>query len=118
MTIDQALAETAAQGERTATDWKFVAVGDTAAVTKTLRDNKARKANVAFTGKEAQGKRFGVWYLPSSDNDNKDWKFDEVEFKLADDTDTQKVTHILKGTDKSTVTFAGQTDRYYVWWRK
>ena len=121
MTTDQTTApESEAQEEAAlaAATWKFVAVADTATVTKTLRDNKAKKANVAFAGKETAGKRFGVWYVPSMDNANKDWKFTEVAFTLADDTDTQKVTDTLKGTKQSTVTFAGQDDKYYVWWRK
>ena len=120
MTTDQTTAPESADDASAlaAATWKFVALADTAAVTKTLRDNKAKKANAAFTGKEAAAKRFGLWYVPSSDDDNKDWKFTEVEYKPADDTDTQKVTDTLKGTKQSTVTFAGQTDRYYVWWRK
>lgn len=118
MTTDQTTApESAAQDALASSgQWKFMAVADAQEVTKTLNYNKAKRANVAFAGQEQAGKQYGVWYLPSSHS--KHWKLAVVDFDPNSDNDTKAITHILKNSDESTVTFVGQLKKYFVWWLK
>ena len=97
--------------------WQFVAVKAEQDVTNTLSQKKASKARVAFVGKEAGptvNKGFQVWYRPS--DDDHEWQLTEVAIDLASDNDADQIAKVLKGASQSTVTFAGQKDKYYVWW--
>jgi|tagenome__1003787_1003787.scaffolds.fasta_scaffold19301684_1 adenosine deaminase len=95
--------------------YKFQAVKTAMDVTNLLKNKRANKAKVAAVGQEPdENKKFNVWYEESHHNQN--WQFAEIDFDPTSDTDTDKVTSVLNGSDLAAVTFFGQTRKYYVWW--